>query len=84
MFNTVAYSTVDMVQGAKKQFVSTFVNHKELSDTFNNFIDAQTEYTKKAIGAGLDAFTSMGSIFANKEFYTQMFDPMKVVSKKAK
>ena len=84
MFNTFAYSAVDAVQGAKKQFVSTFVQHEDLAKTLNTFVDAQSDYTKKAIAAGIDAMTSFGSILSNKEFYSMMFDPFKVATKKGK
>lgn len=51
---------VDAVQNSKKQFVSMFVNNEKMSQALNNFIDAQTEYTKDAVKAGTDTVTVMG------------------------
>jgi cell division septum initiation protein DivIVA len=37
---------IDTVQNSKKQFVETFVKQEQIRDSLNEFIDAQTEYTK--------------------------------------
>lgn len=50
-------ATIDAVQGAKKQFVSTFVQNETVAKALNEFVDAQGEYTKKAMKTGLDAAT---------------------------
>lgn len=54
-------STVDTVQGAKKQFVKTFVQNETAATAMNEFIDAQAEYTKKAAKVGIDTFTTLAS-----------------------
>ena len=54
-------STVDTVQGAKKQFVKTFVQNETAATAMNEFIDAQAEYTKKAAKVGMDTFTVLAS-----------------------
>jgi hypothetical protein len=54
-------STVDTVQGAKKQFVKTFVQNETAATAMNEFIDAQAEYTKKAAKVGIDTFTVLAS-----------------------
>lgn len=54
-------STVDTVQGAKKQFVKTFVQNETAAAAMNEFIDAQAEYTKKAAKVGIDTFTTLAS-----------------------
>lgn len=52
-------ATIDAVQGAKKQFVSTFVQNETVAKALNNFVDAQSEYTKKAVKATMDTATSV-------------------------
>ena len=64
--NTFAYAAVDAIQGAKKQFVSTFVKHDDLSKILNSFVDAQTQYTKAAIDAGILAGTQMSALVTKK------------------
>jgi len=52
-------STIDAVQFGKKQFVKTFITDEKIADTLNQFIDSQTEYTKKAAKATMDAGTTL-------------------------
>ena len=40
---------VDTIQNSKKQFVETFVKQEDVRDSLNEFIDAQTEYTKTVV-----------------------------------
>ncbi len=53
--------TIDTVQGAKKQFVKTFVQNETAASAMNEFIDAQAEYTKKAAKVGMDTFATLAS-----------------------
>ena len=52
-------TTIDAVQTGKKQFVKTFVQDEKIADALNQFIDNQTEYTKKAVKATVDAGTTV-------------------------
>ena len=52
-------ATIDAVQTGKKQFVKTFVTDEKIADALNQFIDNQTEYTKKAAKATMDAGTTV-------------------------
>jgi len=54
-------ATIDTVQGAKKQFVKTFVQNETAATAMNEFIDVQAEYTKKAAKVGIDTFTVLAS-----------------------
>jgi len=69
MFNQYAFQAVDTIQNAKKQFVSTFVQHDEFQKVLNNFVDAQTAYTKSAINAGTEAVTKTGEILTDRTPY---------------
>ena len=59
MFTTYIHTAIDTIQGAKKVFVKNFITHEELSSILNKFVDAQTEYTKKAIDVGVNTATSV-------------------------
>lgn len=77
-------TTIDAVQTAKKQFVNTvFANNETVAKALNGFVDAQTEYTKKAFKAGTDTATTLASEVtklaqdAAKFDYTKMGDSFK-------
>jgi hypothetical protein len=72
MFNQFAFQAVDGFQSAKKQFVSTFVQHTEFQKVLNNFVDAQTEYTKAAITAGSQALSDTQSILTDRTPYVKL------------
>jgi hypothetical protein len=91
MFNQYAFQAVDAFQNAKKQFVSTFVQHKEFAKVLNNFVDAQTAYTKEAITAGSVAATGVQEILTDRTPYVnftkkiaEYFPAAACASKKAK
>ena len=52
-------STIDTIQTGKKSFVNTFVLNKDVAAALNDFVDAQSEYTKKAVKAGTDTMTTL-------------------------
>ena len=56
-----ADATIDAVQTAKKTFVNTFVTNEAVKSALINFVDAQAEYTKKAVKAGSDTATTLVS-----------------------
>lgn len=48
---------IDTVQSGKKQFVKTFVTNSSAAQALNDFIDAQTEYTKNAVRVTAETVT---------------------------
>jgi hypothetical protein len=54
-------AAIDAIQTAKKTLVSTFVTNQTIADSLTGFVDAQTEYTKKALKAGTEAATTLAS-----------------------
>lgn len=74
-------NAVDSIQVSKKIVVDTFVKHEGLAKTMNEFVDAQTEYTKKAIDAGFATATDMQKIITDKSFYS---DSVKLVQESVK
>lgn len=54
-------ATIDAVQNGKKQFVKTFVQNETAAAAMNSFIEAQAEYTKKAMAVGVDTFTTLST-----------------------
>ena len=59
MFTTDAI--IDAVQTAKKTWVKTFVTNDHIAEAMNEFVDNQTEYTKKAVKATTDAATQIAA-----------------------
>lgn len=76
MFTTFANTAIDAVQTSKKIAVDTFVKHEGLAKSLNQFVDSQTEYTKKAVETGFTTATSITSIFSDKSFYSDMAKTM--------
>ena len=89
MFNTATYAFIDGVSDFKKKFVEQTVQHDGIKTALNNFVDAQTKYTKSAADAGLQSAMALGMIFSSKEFYSEIGDQVKALvpalnTKKAK
>ena len=72
-------ATIDAVQNGKKTFVNTFVQNEAIAQALNNFVDAQSEYTKKAAKVGLDTVTvlTQESIKASRAAYKTAQDAAK-------
>ena len=71
MLTTLVNNTVDAIQTSKKIFVDTFVKHEGLAKIMHEFVDAQNEYTKKAIEVGLTTASNMHKTVTDKSFYTE-------------
>jgi hypothetical protein len=69
MFSTFAHSAVDAVQSTKKQVVNIAVPHEGIRNALNSFVDAQADYTKRAIDAGILASSTIGMIVSSKDFF---------------
>ena len=80
MLATLINNTVDAIQTSKKIFVDTFVKHEGLAKSLNEFVDAQTDYTKKAIDASMKAGNEVYKTVSDKTFYT---DTMKAMQSSA-
>ena len=70
MLATLVNNTVDAIQTSKKIFVDTFVKHEGLAKSFNEFVDAQTNYTKQAIDASMKAGNEVYKTVSDRTFYT--------------
>jgi hypothetical protein len=55
-----ADTVIDSIQTAKKQFVKTFVSNDVIAKQLNEFVDAQTSYTKDAVKVSTDTATTIG------------------------
>lgn len=71
MIKTLIHTTVDTIQSSKKMFVDTFVKHEALAKSLNEFVDAQTDYTKQAIDVSIKTGTEVYNIISDKAFYTE-------------
>lgn len=56
-------TAIDTFQGAKKQFIKTFVTNDEFAKPLNTFVDAQTSYAKKVAEESNKFFTTLGMSF---------------------
>jgi hypothetical protein len=81
MLATLVNNTVDAIQTSKKIFVDTFVKHEGLAKTMTEFVDAQTEYTKKAIDVGFTTASNMHKTVTDKSFYTETAKSMQEAAK---
>lgn len=52
-------TAIDSIQNYKKQVVKTFVPNEAIANALNEFVDAQAEYTKKAVRATIDSSTTV-------------------------
>lgn len=67
-------TTIDTIQTGKKTFVTTFVTNEAVKNAMLGFIDAQTEYTKDAVKAGTDMFTTVAKETVNAVQAATKFD----------
>ena len=82
-------TAIDTIQTSKKMFVDTFVKHEGLAKSLNEFVDAQTDYTKKAFDASVETGTKVYNTITDKSFYADALKAVQtaatqVVSKKSK
>ena len=71
MIETTLHTMVDFIQTSKKIFVDTVIKHEGLAKSLNEFVDAQTVYTKEAIDASVNAGTNVYNTVTDKSFYTE-------------
>lgn len=53
-------TTIDAIQTGQKTIVKTFVQNESIAESMINFIDFQSDYTKKAAKATTDAVATFG------------------------
>ena len=81
MLELLTKTALDTFQSAKKTAIDTFVKHEGLAKTLNKFVDAQAEYTKKAVEATFTASSQIASTLSDKAFYA---DNMKALQDEVK
>jgi predicted phage gp36 major capsid-like protein len=69
MFNVMANALIDTIQGGKKQFVAKFVTNDELAKVMEEFVDAQTAYTKAAVATAIDTTSKLAKLSVSKEYF---------------
>ncbi len=75
-------ATIDAVQNGKKQFVNAFVQNEAVKDALIKFVDAQAEYTKKAVKVGMDTATALSKESVKLAQDATKFDLSKFTFKK--
>jgi hypothetical protein len=71
-------STLDAVQTGQKTFVKTFVQNDRIAQAMNEYVDTQTEYTKKALKATSDMFSNITSESVKAMQEASKFDLTKI------
>lgn len=70
-----AYDTViDTVQNGQKEFVKMTVKNEKIADAINEFVDAQTEYVKGVVEAGIETSKAISSEMVNIATTPAKFD----------
>jgi len=69
-----ADALIDTVQTGKKTLVKTFVQNEAAAAAMNSFIDAQADYTKKAMAVGIDTFTTLSAEMVKASQNAMKFD----------
>ena len=72
-----ADAIIDTVQTGKKTFVSAFVTNEKVKDAMIDFIDAQADYTKKAVKVTTDTATTVASETVKQAQEALKFDYVK-------
>ena len=60
-----AYEFIDTIQNAKKTFVKTFVQNETIARAMNDFVDAQSAYTKDAVKVGITTTATIAKEVGN-------------------
>lgn len=74
MFTNTA---IDTFQTSKKMVVDTFVKNEKLNKTLHGFVDAQTEYTKKACETAVETGKNVYSVMSDPSFYSDFLKESK-------
>ena len=69
MFTTYTDSVIDTVQTTKKSIVEMFGATTEIKKIFNDYIDAQTKYTKEAAQASISMNTKIVEVLMDRTPY---------------
>lgn len=69
MLHSIANTAIDAVQTSKKNFIATFITNDKLASILEEFVDAQTAYTKSAVDTGIKTATELGKLVTTKEFF---------------
>lgn len=73
-------TAIDTIQTGKKTFVNTvFAKNEVVAKALNEFVDAQTAYTKSAVKAGTDVATKLSSEAVKMAQEATKFDYTKAV-----
>lgn len=76
MFTTDAM--IDAVQNGKKTFVKTFVQNETVAEALNEYVDQQTDYTKKSINATRDMISTLTQETIKSAQEAMKFDYFKI------
>lgn len=69
-----AHTAIDAIQNAKKSTVNFFVPHEGLQKLLNDYVDAQSKYTKEFTESFIDTTTSVAFKMMDKEVHKAFYD----------
>jgi hypothetical protein len=55
-------STIDQIQGSKKDFVKKWVTNTQVSEALNSYVDVQTQFVKQAVKSA----NAVGTVIADE------------------
>lgn len=65
----MANAFIDNIQDSKKQFVATFVTDDKLAAILEEFVDAQTAYTKAAVETGIKTAAALAKLAVTPNYF---------------
>ena len=65
----MTFFMIDMVQSTKKSLVDSLVPNQDIKKLLNEYVDTQTDYTKKAVSSFMDINVAIYSVMTNKEYF---------------
>lgn len=69
MLHSMANAFIDTIQTGKKTFIAQCVPNDKVATILEDFVDAQTQYTKSAVSIGIDTATKLSKLAFSKEFF---------------
>lgn len=73
MITTFTDMAIDTIQTGKKAFINTTIKNDSLNKILTDFVDIQTEVTKKMVHTTFDTVAASFAILSNKDFQQQTF-----------
>jgi hypothetical protein len=74
MFNSIAHTSIDVIQTSKKVLIDMTIKHDKLANIFTTFIDSQTAYTKEATNLGIKTMSNLFLLMTAPNFGRELVE----------